>query len=924
MNVWAGGSVKSQTGTKNADGTYTYTNDGKLSCTGLATCSADYPYGAVVRLLPTTTTGNYFNGFAGDCQGYVCDLTGNAEKSVIAMFTKTPESHPNWIGDSTVHPTKMGELNCMQCHGSGLQGIGIAPNCYSCHKADGTGGPLQQTGATAQEICTTCHPQSIGTTQHQAVYNKFTDGTATGGTLFSGSISSVTATALTDGSGLFKITVKFSLAKSGTALTTTQYSALGQKRLSMTKYDAATKKFYAVKYVEPSDGSTKSVSFGTPTIGTDGLFTTTAAKAPFDPNAVGAPISMFYFYFADTPVIPPSGHYFLPDNTISISTVTGGAIDWSSTANAAACTKCHGTPYGKHGYRQAVVAGLPDLASCKACHYDDRGGVDFNLAMTYEDPARLAYLETQPLVGGEIPWSPEDEATYAYTATTMQDTHISHAKEFLYPQSMANCATCHEGKLSQILTDANFTAATCKSCHLFVGVNGADSKRAPKLTPAYHNIDWVKGVLLETDQVTGLVTEMQCNECHNATWVAPWDPTGLTKAPVFSQLHSGYNSAIYNSAGVKYASAISTSAVASYDPATKKITATFTVTGADAGAIVKPTVVVSLYGYDTKDFMISGHSSQFADKTPNLEWSEGAVIRGTTTPANTSRLTVLPATASAGVTTWTATADLTAWAANLTDGSIKKAEIGFLPSIGVNQAAAPQCDATKTNYNKCIAIGGATATVDLTTGLQDNAMYGKDIVDPAKCNKCHDALAVEFHSPNYGSAGVVGCRLCHFVGAGGSHLEMQSRSIDSYVHAIHSFQAFDVNGVNFTDTVQNFEYEHHISATYPNFTILNCESCHNAGKYDLPDPKKSLPGILSASSTVNKARSISGVSTVVVGPASRACGSCHRSEAIKADDAAALSQLDQHAATFGVREGTSATTPSITDVFLNVIKRLFP
>ncbi len=55
----------------------------------------------------------------------------------------------------------------------------------------------------------------------------------------------------------------------------------------------------------------------------------------------------------------------------------------------------------------------------------------------------------------------------------MNDVHMSHAMEFPYPQSMANCVTCHEGKLDTVLADANFTVATCKSCHPVTGAKAA-------------------------------------------------------------------------------------------------------------------------------------------------------------------------------------------------------------------------------------------------------------------------------------------------------------------------------------------------------------------------------------------------------------------------------------------------------------------
>ncbi|HZY02199.1 MAG TPA: hypothetical protein VFF02_01775, partial [Anaeromyxobacteraceae bacterium] len=326
------------------------------------------------------------------------------------------------------------------------------------------------------------------------------------------------------------------------------------------------------------------------------------------------------------------------------------------------------------------------------------------------------------------------------------------------------------------------------------------------------------------------------------------------------------------------------------------LTVNFSVTGAAASALVKPTVVVSLYGYDSKDFIVSGHGSQPApDSKRNLEWAEGAT-------GNSPRLTVAPAAATAGNTTWVATADLTLWAGKLADGSVKRCEIGILPVVGADQTQAVG------TTNPAIAVSGVTRTFDLVGNalVADAASYGKAIVDAAKCNKCHDALGTTFHSPSYGSAGVVACRLCHWIGSGGSHLEMQSRSIDSYVHAIHSFQAFDPGDINFADPVEAMHYEHHIESTYPNFTLLSCESCHNPGTYEVPDQTRSLASILSASdSNATWDRAIGAVPSYVVGPASRACGSCHRAEMINEDAASRLMSFNDHTATNGYQLGNA-------------------
>ncbi len=87
-----------------------------------------------------------------------------------------------------------------------------------------------------------------------------------------------------------------------------------------------------------------------------------------------------------------------------------------------------------------MVAGLDDFVACKNCHYDTREGEDGSVFF--------------------------GDANYAYTANVMTDVHASHNNEFPYPQSMANCVTCHtystdaaKDKFDMTLSDANFTKA---------------------------------------------------------------------------------------------------------------------------------------------------------------------------------------------------------------------------------------------------------------------------------------------------------------------------------------------------------------------------------------------------------------------------------------------------------------------------------
>jgi OmcA/MtrC family decaheme c-type cytochrome len=665
-------------------------------------------------------------------------------------------------------------------------------------------------------------------------------------------------------------------------------SNLGQKTFYATEYDPATKTFTTAKnfsfYVFKFKGITADGQGAQYTAANDGSNTKTAA-ATFAPEASKS--AVVYGYVADSLVMPANGNYKLYDSMSSAAKVYG-TVDYQSTANVAGCEKCHGKPYSKHGYRQATVAGLNDFVSCKSCHTDQRVGNDNAWYQLADDPAAYAA------------GTAASKTTYAYTANLMNDVHNSHAFEFAYPQSMSNCVTCHEGKLDQVLTDANFKPTVCKSCHPVTGPAAPATVEAGR-APAMKGIWTAKNVAgTHTMDLYAAKGDGDCNGCHKAGGIAK----------TFSQLHTGYNQAIYAADGSRYSKAITTKVdSSSFDKATNLLTVNLSITGAAAQALIKPTVVVSLYGYNTKDFVVSGHGTNAADGTSLLEFTEGAMQRGNPTlSANSARLQVAPLM-TAGNASWTVTADLTTWAAMITDGRVKRVEVGFYPALGLNQTVAPDNSATtgtpavaNPNYNPYIAIAGTTATIDLATGTVVTNAYGKAIVDPAKCNACHDALGTTFHAPTNGSAGVVGCRLCHWVGAGGSHLEMQSRSIDSYVHAIHSMQAFDIGNVNFADSIQKLWYSEHIDANYPNFAgPQNCESCHNPGTYDVPDQTKSLPSILSKAATLTgTTRNINGVQSEVVGPASRACGSCHRAQAINEDDAGKLAAFNSHTAQFGM------------------------
>lgn len=587
---------------------------------------------------------------------------------------------------------------------------------------------------------------------------------------------------------------------------------------------------------------------------------------------------------------------------------TGPAgVNYASAATVDGCQKCHTVPFLKHGFIYGRVAGdsTNDFYTCKGCHMDNGAGGHFIWQLLVNDPRLIITLENQ--YGAN--WESSGDARlakYAYKTRLMNDVHMSHAMEFAYPQSMSNCATCHEGpaKLAATLTDNNFVVATCKSCHPVTAASYADKSYVdPQRAPALVGI-------LPTDFHATLALDgsVVCSLCH-------FTGNGIG-APVFSAIHTGYDKVIYGDAiGTKYSTVITvTIDNASFVDNTHILTFGFHGTGSLGGvsaANIVPTVLVGLYGYDSKDFLFGPHESSGTPSKRLLEFSTA-----TPPPANNSpRITV-----TGGAGSWNVTANLTDWAAWIDNNTVRRVEVAVLPNL--KNPALPAGD-------NVVALNAPSRTFNLDTKVFEPDFFGNSIVKvPASatgaalvsgCNNCHDALATTFHSPDRGG-NVVVCRMCHITKASGFHLELQSRSIDSYIHAIHRFQAFDTGAINFNDPVDVLEYTHHVQSNFPTFGIENCRACHNAGKFNVPDQSKSLPGVLS-NTDFGTIRNIGTIPTdLIVGPATRACGACHRAEAIIANagfgDPVKLANINSHMKTFGyMLESPPAT---IMDVILQV------
>ena len=115
-----------------------------------------------------------------------------------------------------------------------------------------------------------------------------------------------------------------------------------------------------------------------------GQYSVTNTSATWAPETSNA---QAYVYVADGALA--SEGFQLYTDVSNVGLAFGDAGTYVSAANVSGCEKCHGTPYMKHGYRAAAVAGLADFAACKACHYDTRTGGHQAWQLLVDDP--LAY-----------------------------------------------------------------------------------------------------------------------------------------------------------------------------------------------------------------------------------------------------------------------------------------------------------------------------------------------------------------------------------------------------------------------------------------------------------------------------------------------------------------------------------------------------
>jgi hypothetical protein len=281
---------------------------------------------------------------------------------------------------------------------------------------------------------------------------------------------------------------------------------------------------------------------------------------------------------------------------------------------------------------------------------------------------------------------------------------------------MSNCVTCHEGKLDMILTADNFNGETCKSCHPVEGSEEAGTVEIALntiLPPAIHG-----AMDLNT---------VDCTSCHIEGGALGG----------FSDIHSGYDKKIYTSEGVKYSDEIAVT----IDGASKSgntLTVEFSATGS-AGSVdsadIVPEVMIGLYGYDTKDFIVNGHDRYDSSGNGVISRSDGDLPKGAYEVGTEHEYFT---TVTDGAGSWSVTHDLSEWSSMLSDGTIKRIEIAVLSIV-------EDADGEE------VAINAVSRTFDIASNDFED-FYDPIVKVEDGCNNCHEALGTTFHAPDYGGS----------------------------------------------------------------------------------------------------------------------------------------------------------------------------
>ncbi|MGE4498070.1 MAG: OmcA/MtrC family decaheme c-type cytochrome [Deferribacterales bacterium] len=570
----------------------------------------------------------------------------------------------------------------------------------------------------------------------------------------------------------------------------------------------------------------------------------------------------------------------------------------------AACMNCHGDNIFREGKATAVNLDgelsestrtyhrtTVGVAACVVCHENtDPGHPRTNLDIyvhkihsSHGMPAGIGDDNTTEGVA-RVKDSFNYSVSYPYVAAGTKD-----------------CTACHDTdeKIAAVTANTNFTYDMCMSCH-----KNWDSWTD---TQASGTLDFHRGITEDNKDETANL----CVTCH----------TGGA-APTFAQIHSGYD--VLRETGKDFRYVIDEIRVT--DPVLGTLEIDWYIENpADGTKYDLSPVAVT----DPGDVMFTGVSMYLAYGTKD-DWTNQGLGTNAGQPSTTNLITAGQRTAAgAGIATTTATipAGVLAVVDNVKgavviqgrptlmteDGTTTPNVPGIVKAFNFDGSAAEE-RRTVVDTEKCLACHGTLAFHG-----------GSRVMSVELCTVCHnpnltdkqyrDAWAVDVNGAALFEAGVGSASILD------GKVE-ESSDLRYMLHRIHSVTQNDDPYVLFRGTSgggsgiymfygptmpANFENTYGIGPwntnhiTYPR-DAKDCEACHNAGTYEVPDQTKAVALTIGegASRTTH-------ADDVVVGPAQASCTSCHTGEISDA------TSLNAHASSFGYNGAYDKTNPGVAE-----------
>ncbi|WP_415238504.1 multiheme c-type cytochrome [Seleniivibrio woodruffii] len=563
------------------------------------------------------------------------------------------------------------------------------------------------------------------------------------------------------------------------------------------------------------------------------------------------------------------------------------------------CVRCHTSVFETNAATATAHHGAyqPQGKACVVCHSRAAGYSNGTLGGGSGSSTELGHRLTnyvhgvhnsENMLGGIF--------VRSYNSTTNEPTTTtpngSNTFAIGFPTNVADCEVCHTSstQVAAVTADTQMNLTLCKSCHR--GNKNVWNSAGAGYSDAIADV-WA-AIPFSTTAVRDIHTSMteasNCLTCHGAA--------GIARS--FNKIHTGKSASRENGKNIYYFTP---------EVAINTTTSVMTITwgafidtnsngtyeaGTDTKVDVKNTTDT------TKPIFMQSYTDRVVDgvaKSDGVRILVGYYGKGTkdvvaydgytktnltTTSAATSGYTTYDA--STGKATTTVKLNATTIANYSVTGGI----VGIIGIPWVN------------GENAIVRSVAAEYNVDGTAVTAPRGAVAND----TKCDACHNSIAIHLEEASTGAHGhtAIGkvdvCRICHVPSAAAGHYPQQSRSIDSYIHAIHEGQA-------------TFASYGSLKIEYPKSTA-DCLACHDSGTYEVPDQSKAIGGILSGSEGKNTT-----ADQFTYGPAAVACGGCHRAYPLIIGDAGKLASFNAHTKTFGYKVAVSDMS------YLDVVKAVF-